>query len=68
MLCNKGDTTNPKVRTRCVATEVNKEADLACYALTPPLEATRMLLSKLSNMKAKGCSDITPSFLDIKKA
>ena len=51
ILSNKGDNLNPKVRARYVATEVNKEADLAFYAATPPLEAIRLLLSKFAHTR-----------------
>ena len=45
---NKGDHTNPKVRCRFVATEVNHEDNPQYFAATPPLDAIRLLLNKFS--------------------
>ena len=48
VLCNKGDATQPKVRARYVATEVNHYDDAQYFAATPPLESIRLLLSKFA--------------------
>ena len=42
---NKGDRTNPDVRSRLVAREIAYHRNDDFYAATPPLEALRMLLS-----------------------
>ena len=47
--CNKNDASNPDVRCRLVAQEVNVHADESFYAATPPLEAKRLLFSEYAN-------------------
>ena len=67
VLCNKGDVQKPKVRGRWVATEVNYEHDMALYAATPPLEATRLLFSKFAQRHPHQ-PDLELSFLDVTEA
>ena len=53
VLCNKGDNRNPDVRARLVACEVNKgDRQDAFYASTPPLEAKKVLFSRLAQAGA----------------
>ena len=66
-MSNEGDSQNPKVRGRHVATEVNHSDETACFAATPPLEAIRLLLSKCSQ-RAKQTPSLELSFVDITKA
>ena len=42
---NKGDDANPKIRSRLVAREIRLKGEEAIFALTPPLESLRMVLS-----------------------
>ena len=42
---NKGDSENPKIRSRLVAREIRGPGQEACFAPTPPLESLRMVLS-----------------------
>ena len=48
---NKGDTENPKVRSRWVAKDIAKWKDDSMFAATPPLEALRLLLSDLATRR-----------------
>ena len=50
VLCNKGDNKVPDMRARLVACEVNKgDRHDAFYASTPPLEAKKVLFSRLAH-------------------
>ena len=42
---NKGDNVNPNVRSRLVARQIRQAGEDAIFALTPPLEALRSILS-----------------------
>ena len=42
---NKGDSENPKIRSRLVAREIRGPGQEACFAPTPPFESLRMVLS-----------------------
>ena len=69
--CNKGDLTNPDVRCRLVAQEVNNGEgpnDAAFYAATPPLEAKRMLFSQWATERTRDGKHLKLSFIDIRKA
>ena len=48
---NKGDSVNPKYRSRLVAEEFNTGVRPDLYAATPPSECLRLLLSKLATDK-----------------
>jgi hypothetical protein len=48
---NKGDSVNPKYRSRLVAKEFNTGVRPDLYAATPPSECLRLLLSKLATDK-----------------
>ena len=68
--CNKGDSSEPDVRCRLVAQEVNHgdgPVD-AFYAATPPLEAKRLLFSQWATEQPKGGKHLKLSFVDIRKA
>ena len=68
--CNKGDLTNPDVRCRLVAQEVNHgdgPTD-AFYAATPPLEAKRLLFSQWATERKRDGQNLKLSFVDIRKA
>ena len=68
--CNKGDTENPDLRARLVACDVNKGGDRqdSFYASTPPLEAKRVLFSRLAQERTRGGQKLRISFIDIRKA
>lgn len=69
VLCNKGDATNPDVRARLVACEVNygtKEDSF--YAATPPLEAETILFAKYAEEPIKQGVRQRLSFVDIRRA
>ena len=74
VLCNKGDASNPDMRARLVACEVNKTGkEDAFYASTPPGEAKKALFSMYASRRNKHLDDGTQipmrlSFIDIKKA
>ena len=68
--CNKGDLSDPDVRCRLVAQEVNHgdgPAD-AFYAATPPLEAKRLLFSQWAKERKRHGKHLKLSFVDIRKA
>ena len=65
--CNKGDLSDPDVRCRLVAQEVNHgdgPAD-AFYAATPPLEAKRLLFSQWAKERKRHGKHLKLSFVDI---
>ena len=66
--CIKNDMTNPDVRYRLVAQEVNLFHDESFCAATPPLEAKRMLFSEFATHRPKGSAPLQLSFVDVKKA
>ena len=74
VLCNKGDSSDPDMRARLVACEVNKTGkDDACYASTPPGESKKILFSMYASQRFRTMPDGTTlplrlSFIDIKKA
>ena len=70
VLCNKGDYDKPDVRARLVACEVNKGGDRqdAFFASTPPLEAKKILFSRLAQERKRGGKPLRLDFLDVKKA
>ena len=69
VFCNKGDHENPDVRARLVACEVNQGDKQDCfYASTPPLEAKRILFSRLAQERKRGGKPLRISFIDIRKA
>ena len=69
VLCNKGDNKSPDMRARLVACEINKgDKQDAFYASTPPLEAKKLLFSRLAQEKRRGKEPLRLSFLDVKKA
>ena len=70
VLCNKGDNKNPDMRARLVACEVNKGGDKpdAFFASTPPLEAKKVLFSRLAQERTRNGEKLMLSFIDVKKA
>ena len=64
--CNKNDASDPDVRCRLVAQEVNLHADESFYAATPPLEAKRLLFSEFASRCRH--EDLQISFVDVRKA
>ena len=64
--CNKNDASDPDVRCRLVAQEVNLHADESFYAATPPLEAKRLLFSEFASQCKH--EDLQISFVDVRKA
>ena len=68
--CNKGDLSDPDVRCRLVAQEVNHgdgPTD-AFYAATPPLEAKRLLMSQWATERRRKGKFLKISCVDIRKA
>lgn len=67
---NKGDSDQPRCRGRYVGQEVNAggEADAACYAATPPLDAKRTLFSRMASERRRGNKPLKLHFLDVRKA
>ena len=69
VLCNKGDNKVPDMRARLVACEVNKgDRHDAFYASTPPLEAKKVLFSRLAQERYRNGEPLRLDFLDVKKA
>lgn len=69
VLCNKGDSVNPDVRARLVATEVNKDGRTDHFAAsTPPLEGKKALFAKFASQRRQGKEALRISFVDIRKA
>ena len=68
--CNKGDLSEPDVRCRLVAQEVNHGdgPTEAFYAATPPLEAKRLLFSQWAKEQKRHGKHLKLSFVDIRKA
>ena len=66
---NKGDHEQPDIRARLVACEVNKgDKQDSFYASTPPLEAKRILFSRLAQERRRGGKPLRINFIDIRKA
>ena len=69
VLCKKGDKRSPDMRARLFACEVNKgDKHDAFYALTPPLEAKKVLFSRVAQEKTRNGQPLQLGFLDVKKA
>ena len=70
VLCSKGDDQNPDVRARLVACEINHDGSKedSYFALTPPLEAKRMLFAKYTDSPSKNGIEQRLSFVDVRKA
>lgn len=74
VLSNKGDDSDPDMRTRLVSCEANKGQKVdACYAATPPLESKKALFSIYATEQRRndGNGKVQPlrrHFIDIKKA
>ena len=68
--CNKGDLTNPDVRCRLVAQEVNpgNDPNEVFYAAAPPLQEKRLLFSQWAVERKRGGRNLKLSFIDIRKA
>ncbi len=49
---NKGDADNPNVRCRLVGKEFRTGPDDALFAITPPLDALRLIISRASTLGA----------------
>ena len=62
---NKGDSANPKYRSRLVAKEFNTGVNHDLYAATPPSECLRLLLSMLASGRSRG---ITLMYADVSRA
>ena len=68
MICNKNDNSDPDVRARLVAQEINNNDDMSFFAATPPLESKRMLLSQFATEKFRDGKPLKISFIDVRKA
>ena len=65
VLCNKGDHKSPDMRARLVACEINRgDRHDAFYASTPPLEAKKVLFSRLAQERQR---DGVPLVLDFRE-
>ena len=62
---NKGDSANPKYRSRLVAKEFNTGVNHDLYAATPPSECLRLMLSLLASGRSRG---ITLMYADVSRA
>ena len=65
---NKGDFKSPDVRSRLVAKDFAARRDDSFYAVTPPLEALRLLLSDMTSRGEHASEPIKLMVLDAKKA
>ena len=65
---NKQDLQNPKCRGRYVAQELSTGPEEAFYAATPPLEATRLLLSQWAHERTRGGAPLKLHSLDVRTA
>ena len=67
---NKGTAEKPKVRSRLVCQEFNLTGDPSgeLFAPTPPLGATRYLISALASRGVRGPGNHRVMFLDFKRA
>ena len=68
VICNKDDQSDPDVRARLVAQEVNTHEDSSFFAATPPLESKRMLFSQWATERVRGGSALKLAFVDVRKA
>ena len=69
VLCNKGDSANPDVRARLVATEINKDGRNDFFsASTPPLEGKKLIFAKFVSERHRKGKPLRLSFVDIRKA
>ena len=69
VLCNKGDHKQPDMRARLVACEINRgDRHDAFFASTPPLEAKKVLFSRLAQEQKRDGVALSLDFLDVKKA
>ena len=65
---NKGDSKRPLVRSRYVAMEIAYSKDDHFFAATPPLEALRLLLSKVASGRTCGTGGRQILVVDARKA
>ena len=69
VITNKGDDSEPDIRARLVAQEINTRKSDEYFASTPPLEAKRLLLSQFATQRSlPDGRALEMSFIDIKKA
>ena len=68
VVCNKSDMSDPDIRARLVAQEVNLHGDASFFAATPPLESKRMLFSQWSTERSRNGVPVKLSVVDIRKA
>ena len=67
--CNKGDSTNPDIRCRLVACEINKgDKHDNFFASTPPVAAKRMLFAQYTQEQTRKGNNLRLSFVDVRKA
>jgi hypothetical protein len=66
---NKGDSENPKCRSRLVCTEIRRKGMVPIFSATPPLEAIRVLVAKLSSEDPSTTKDPLKAMLvDVSRA
>ena len=66
---NKGDTANPNYRSRLVCTEVRRKGTVPIFSATPPLEAIRILVAKLTSEDPTKVADPLKAMLvDVSRA
>ena len=65
---NKGDKDSPNIRSRYVAQELALWKDASLFAAMPPLEALRVLLSKVAAGPTSGAKERKLLLIDVRKA
>ena len=67
---NKGDSSNPQLRSRYVAKEFRRGVNHDLFAATPPLEALRTLLSMVASVQRRQTTDreVTLMTMDVSRA
>ena len=67
-ICNKNDASEPDIRARLVAQEVNQYAEDSVCAATPPLEALRLLMTQRATQQWHNNNRLKIPFIYVRKA
>ena len=65
---NKGGTENPNIRSRLVCTEVRRPGTEAIFAVTPPLDTMRLLITKAAERYDGQGRPWTLQLIDVSRA